>query len=103
MAAAGDAHAFCALARAKGAADLVNLRDSSAQGGGLAKVVANLDQLTAAAPAAIKGDYTRLDGLEHALLGGQPDPHQLARLDSPDTVASLQRIQHYLASQCGIG
>jgi hypothetical protein len=102
-ASAPAASAFCALARAKGAADLLNLRDSSAQGGGLDKVLANLDELTAAAPAAIKGDYTRLDRLEHALLGGQPDPQQLARLDSPDTVASLQRIQRYLADNCGIG
>jgi hypothetical protein len=102
-AAAGDSRAFCALARVKGAADLLNLRDSSAQGGGLDKVLANLDQLTAAAPAVIKGDYTRLDRLEHALLGGQPDPQQLARLESPDTVASLQRIQRYLAVHCRIG
>ena len=37
-----------------------------------------------------------------ALLGGQPDPQQLARVESPDTVASLQRIQRYLASHCEI-
>jgi hypothetical protein len=98
----GGSGAFCALAREKGAADLLNLRDSSAQGGGLDRVLANLDELTAAAPAAIKGDYVRLDQLEHALLGGQPDPQQLARVESPDTVASLQRIQRYLASQCGM-
>jgi hypothetical protein len=103
VAAGGDSDAFCALAREKGAADLLNLRDSSAQGGGLDKVLANLDELTAAAPALIKGDYVRLDQLEHALLGGQPDPQQLARVESPDTVASLQRIQRYLADHCGIG
>ncbi len=101
-AAGGDSGAFCALAREKGAADLLNLRDSSAQGGGLDKVLANLDELTAAAPAVIKSDYVRLDQLEHALLGGQPDPQQLARVESPDTVASLQRIQRYLASHCEI-
>jgi hypothetical protein len=102
-AADGGSSAFCALAREKGAADLLNLRDGSAPGGGLDKVLANLDVLTAAAPAEIKGDYTRLDQLEHALLGRRRDPQQLARVDSPDTVASLQRIQRYLASHCGIG
>jgi ABC-type amino acid transport substrate-binding protein len=102
-AAGGDSDAFCALAREKGAADLLNLRDGSAPGGGLDKVLANLDVLTAAAPAEIKGDYTRLDQLEHALLGRRRDPQQLARVDSPDTVASLQRIQRYLAGHCGIG
>jgi hypothetical protein len=102
-AAGGDSGAFCALAREKGAADLLNLRDNSAQGGGLDKVLANLDELAAAAPAAITGDYVRLDQLEHALLGGQPDPQQLARVESPDTVASLRRIQRYLAGHCGIG
>jgi hypothetical protein len=101
--AAGGSSAFCALAREKGAADLLNLRDGSAPGGGLDKVLANLDVLTAAAPAEIKGDYTRLDQLEHALLGRRRDPQQLARVDGPDTVASLQRIQRYLASHCGIG
>jgi hypothetical protein len=102
-AADGGSSAFCALAREKGAADLLNLRDGSAPGGGLDKVLANLDVLTAAAPAEIKGDYTRLDQLEHALLGRRRDPQQLARVDSPDTVASLRRIQRYLASHCGIG
>jgi hypothetical protein len=95
--------AFCALARDKGAADLLNLRDNPAAGRGLDKVLANLDELTAAAPTAIKGDYTRLDQLEHALLGGQPGRRQLARLDSPDTAASLRRIQRYLVGHCGIG
>jgi hypothetical protein len=102
-AADGDSGAFCALAREKGAADLLNLRDSSAQGGGLDKVLANLDELTAAAPTVIKGDYVRLDQLEHALLDRRRDPQQLARVESPDTVASLQRIQRYLAGHCGIG
>jgi hypothetical protein len=97
-----DSSAFCALAREKGAADLLNLRDGSAPGGGLDKVLANLDVLTAAAPAEIKADYTRLDELEHALLGRRRDPQELARVDSPDTIASLQRIQRYLASHCGI-
>jgi hypothetical protein len=97
-----DSSAFCALAREKGAADLLTLRDGSAPGGGLDKVLANLDVLTAAAPAEIKADYTRLDELEHALLGRRRDPQQLARVDNPDTIASLQRIQRYLASHCGI-
>jgi hypothetical protein len=101
-AAGGDSDAFCALARAKGAADLLILRDSSTQGGGLNKVLANLNELTAAAPAVIKGDFVRLDQLERALLGARRDPQQLARVESPDTVASLQRIQRYLATQCGI-
>jgi hypothetical protein len=105
-AAAGPAragrNAFCALAHAKGAADLVTIKDQSAAGGGRRQILARLDALTSAAPPGIRPDFTRLDHLEHTLLGGgPPDPHTLGQVEDPHTITSLQHIERYLAG-CGI-
>jgi hypothetical protein len=99
---AGDPDAFCALAKEKGAENLVKIQDQSAAGGDSRDVLANLDAITAAAPSDIKPDFTRLDTLEHALLGGKPDQKTIAQAESPDTIASLQRIAAYLSDKCGI-
>jgi hypothetical protein len=95
--------AFCMRARTAGAANLLTIQDQSAAGRASHKILARLDSLTAAAPPEIKPDFTKLDRLEHALLSsGQPDPQMLAQIEDPDTIASLQRIQHYLTTSCGI-
>jgi len=98
----GDSSAFCALAKEKGAENLVRIQDQSAAGGDTRDILANLDAITAAAPPDIKPDFTRLDTLEHAILGGKPDQKTLAQAESPDTIASLQRISAYLSDKCGI-
>jgi len=99
----GDPSAFCALAKEKGAENLVKIQDQSAAGGDTRDILANLDAITAAAPSDIKPDFTRLDTLEHAILGGKPDQKTIAQAESPDTIASLQRISAYLSDKCGIG
>lgn len=94
--------AFCALARKNGAASLVTIKDQSAAGGAGRQILARLDALTQAAPPGIRPDFTRLDHLEHALLGGGPaGPQALAQAEDPRTVTSLQHIEGYLAD-CGI-
>jgi hypothetical protein len=100
--AGADQAAFCMQARAVGAANLVTIQDRPAAGSDSRRILARLDALTATAPPAIGPDFAKLDRLEHALLGGQLDPQMLAQVEDPDTIASLQRIEHYLTTNCGI-
>jgi hypothetical protein len=101
--AGADQVTFCMRARAAGAANLVTIQDQPATDSASHKILARLDSLTAAAPPEIKPDFAKLDRLEHALLGGgQPDPQMLAQVEDPDTIAGLQRIEHYLTTNCGI-
>jgi hypothetical protein len=101
--AGADQVTFCTRARATGAANLVTIQDQPAAGSNSRKILARLDSLTATAPPQITPDFTKLDRLEHALLGGgQPDPQTLTHAADPGTIASLQRIEHYLTTNCGI-
>ena len=92
---------FCAMIRAKGGADLLQIDDSST--GDVQSVLDNLDALTAAAPSDLKADFVVLDKVEHEMFdSGSPDPAAYAKLRDPDVQAALHHITAYLTDQCHI-
>jgi hypothetical protein len=91
---------FCTLVKAKGGADMLSIDDTST--GDTTAVVANFDEVAAAAPAEIHADFAAVDQLIHQILGPNPDPAAYAKLGEPDMVASLDRINTYLSDKCHI-
>jgi hypothetical protein len=96
--------AFCALARAKGAANLNVFDGDSTTPEQERQVLANIDDLTTAAPAAIHPDFVRFDTVEHALLAenGTPDPALSQEAGGQELRDSLQNISDYLGQRCDI-
>ncbi|ADP81551.1 hypothetical protein FraEuI1c_3544 [Pseudofrankia inefficax] len=96
--------AFCALARAKGAANLNVFDGDSTTPEQERQVLANIDDLTTAAPAVIHPDFVRFDAFEHALLAenGTPDPALSQEAGGQELRDSLQNISDYLGQHCGI-
>lgn len=96
--------AFCALARAKGAANLEVFDGDSTTPAEERQVLANIDDLTAAAPGAIHPDFVRFDAFEHALSAenGTPDPTLAQEAGGQELRDSLQHISDYLGQRCGI-
>jgi hypothetical protein len=92
---------FCALIRAKGGADVLQIDDTST--GDVQTLLDNLDALTAAAPSDLKADFVVLDKAEHQMFdSGSPDPAAFARLRDPDVQAALHHITAYLTDECHI-
>src|SRR5690349_3346924 len=58
---------FCELARQKGGANLEAIAGDNGSPGDFGQVLANLDDLTAAAPSEIHADFARVDTFEHEL------------------------------------
>jgi len=96
--------AFCALARAKGAENLNVFDGESTTPAEERQVLVNIDDLTAAAPAAIHPDFVRFDAFEHALSAenGTPDPTLAQEAGGTELRDSLQNISNYLGQHCGI-
>jgi hypothetical protein len=99
-----DDASFCALAKAKAPAYLNVFDGSSSTPAERRAAVADVDALTAAAPAALHDDFERWDKLEHALLdaGDNPSDAIVQQAGGPEIRDSLQRIAAYLKDTCGI-
>jgi len=102
--AGGSDAAFCALARADGAANLNVFDGESTTPTEERQVLANIDDLTAAAPTAIHPDFVRFDAFEHALSAqnGTLDPTLAQEAGGPELRDSLQNISGYLGQHCGL-
>lgn len=97
-----DDASFCALAKAKGAKDLLALDSDDPDD--IQTVLDNLDAIDAAAPPSIKPDFDALDKVEHAMFdSGTPDAATLQQLQGGDFEQNLQHIHAYLAGTCHIG
>jgi hypothetical protein len=101
---AKDDAAFCALAKTKAPAYLNVFDGDSSTPAERRAAVANIDALTAAAPAALHEDFVRWDKLEHALLdeGNTPSEDVIQQAGSTEVRDSLLRIATYLKQTCGI-
>jgi hypothetical protein len=99
-----DDAAFCALAKQTGMKNLNVFDGNSTTEEQAHQVLANIDALTAAAPAVIKADFQRFDKLEHALFdaGGTPDVSVMQEAGGAEVRDALQHIVDYLKNQCGI-
>ncbi|WP_131831558.1 hypothetical protein [Pseudofrankia asymbiotica] len=101
---AGSDASFCALARAKGAANLNVFDGESTTPAEERQVLTNIDDLTTAAPAVIHPDFVRFDTFEHALFAenGTPDPVLAQEAGGEGLRGALQNISDYLGQRCGI-
>ena len=92
---------FCAMIRAKGGADLLQIDETST--GDVQQILDNLDALTAAAPSNLKADFVVVDKVAHEMFdSGSPDPAAFAKLRDPDVQAALHHITAYMTDQCHI-
>ena len=101
---AGGADSFCKLAKDKGAANLGLLDSDDITPEQQRQVVANYDEVTAAAPADIKDDFVRVDKFEHDLLdaGGTMTGQLSQEASGPQLHDSLTKVAAYLDQHCGI-
>ena len=96
--AASDRTGFCAQARQIGLADI------EVTGGGAhtdtTTLLRGIDQLDAAAPAAIKSDFHTFAELEHTVLdpsGANPPA------PGPNLAPAMAHVSRYLSDACGLG
>jgi hypothetical protein len=102
-AADGDAQ-FCALAKARGAANLSVFDSSSTTPDQVRQVVRNIDDMAAAAPPVIHDDFALFDQFERRLLAENetPDPALDQEAGGQELRDALTHLATYLTQTCGI-